>query len=34
VGLQLNGTYQFLAYADDLNLMRDSIDTAKKIGNL
>jgi hypothetical protein len=30
VGLKLNGTHQFLAYADDVNLMGDNIDTMKK----
>jgi hypothetical protein len=29
VGLKLNGTHQFLAYADDVNLLRDNIDTQK-----
>jgi hypothetical protein len=27
---ELNGTHQLLAYADDVNLLRDSIDTIKK----
>jgi hypothetical protein len=26
-GLKLNGTHQFLAYADDINILRDNIDT-------
>jgi hypothetical protein len=30
VGLKLNGTHQFLAYADDVNLLGDNIDTLKK----
>jgi hypothetical protein len=30
VGLKLNGTHQFLAYADDLNLLGDHIDTINK----
>jgi hypothetical protein len=30
VGLKLNGTHQFLAYADDVNLLGDDIDTIKK----
>jgi hypothetical protein len=30
VGLKLDGTHQLLAYADDVNLMGDNIDTTKK----
>jgi hypothetical protein len=30
VGLKLNGTHQILAYADDVNLLRNNIDTIKK----
>jgi hypothetical protein len=30
VGLKLNGTHQLLAYADNVNLLVDGIDTIKK----
>jgi hypothetical protein len=30
VGMKLNGTHQFLPYADDVNLLGDNIDTIKK----
>jgi hypothetical protein len=29
VGLKLNGTHQLLAYADDVNLLGDNIDTTR-----
>jgi hypothetical protein len=30
VALKLNGTHQLLAYADDVNLLGDNVDTIKK----
>jgi hypothetical protein len=33
VGLKLNGTHKRLAYADDVNLLGDNIDTVKNNGN-
>jgi hypothetical protein len=30
VGLKLDGTHQLLAYADDVNLLGDNLDTIKK----
>jgi hypothetical protein len=30
VGLKFNGTHQLLAYADDVNLLQDNIDTINK----
>jgi hypothetical protein len=30
MGLKLNGKHQILAYADDVNLMGDNVDTIKK----
>jgi hypothetical protein len=33
VRLQLSGTHQLMAYADDVNIRRDNIDTIKKNTN-
>jgi hypothetical protein len=33
VGLKLNGTHQLLAYADDVNLLKDNTYTIKKDRN-
>jgi hypothetical protein len=33
VGLKLNGTHQLLAYAADMNLLGDNIDTSNKKNN-
>jgi hypothetical protein len=30
LGLKLNGTHQLLAYADDVNLLEDNIETKQK----
>jgi hypothetical protein len=30
VGLKLNRTHQFLAYADDVNVLGDNLDTMKR----
>jgi hypothetical protein len=34
VGLKLNGTHQLLAYADDVNLLGDNIETERNTENL
>jgi hypothetical protein len=33
-GVKLNGTHQFLVYADDVNLVGESIDTLRKTQKL
>jgi hypothetical protein len=34
MGMKLNETYQLLAYADDVNLLGDNIDTINKLQKL
>jgi hypothetical protein len=34
VGLKLNGTYQLLFYADDVNVLDDNIDTTENTQTL